>query len=196
MSVTWNVGFPGGAIGKEPIFQCRRHERGRHDSGLGRSFEGGHSNSLQYSCLENPMNREVWWATVHRVAKSQTWLKRLSTHNVKSVGSKLTMPACLLSHFSFVQLSETLWTVACQARLSMGILQARILEWVALCSSSEFSWPRDRTHVSGISYISCIGRWVFCCFFLIPLAPPGETYSSHLHMTWQRVSPWNHLVEI
>ena len=34
---------------------------------------------LQYSCLENPMDRGVWWATVHGVAKSQTWLKRLST---------------------------------------------------------------------------------------------------------------------
>ena len=33
---------------------------------------------LQYSCLENPMDR-AWWAIVHGVAKSQTWLKRLST---------------------------------------------------------------------------------------------------------------------
>ena len=31
---------------------------------------GGHGNSLQYSCLENPMNRGAWWAIVHRVAKS------------------------------------------------------------------------------------------------------------------------------
>ena len=34
--------------------------------GLGRSPGGGHSNPLQYSCLENPMDREVWWATVHK----------------------------------------------------------------------------------------------------------------------------------
>ena len=40
--------------------------------GLGRSPGGGHGNPLQYSCLENPMNREAWWATVHRVAQSQT----------------------------------------------------------------------------------------------------------------------------
>ena len=38
-----------------------------------------------------------------------------------------------------------------------GILQARILEWVAMPSSRGSSWPRDRTH---ISYFSCIGRWV------------------------------------
>ena len=38
--------------------------------GSGRSPGGGHGNPLQYSCLENPKNREAWWATVHRVAKS------------------------------------------------------------------------------------------------------------------------------
>ena len=38
--------------------------------GSERSPEGGHSNSLQYSCLENPMDRGAWWATVHRVAES------------------------------------------------------------------------------------------------------------------------------
>ena len=40
--------------------------------GLGRSPGGGHGNPLQYSCLENPMGRGAWWATVHRVAESDT----------------------------------------------------------------------------------------------------------------------------
>ena len=39
---------------------------------------GEHGNSLQYSCLEKSMDRGAWWATVHRVAKSGTQLKRLS----------------------------------------------------------------------------------------------------------------------
>ena len=43
--------------------------------GSGRSPGGGHSNSLQYSCLENPIDRGGWWATVHGVAKSQAQLK-------------------------------------------------------------------------------------------------------------------------
>ena len=47
---------------------------------LGRSPGGGQDNPFQYSCLENPMNRGAWRATVHRVAKSWTWPKRLSTH--------------------------------------------------------------------------------------------------------------------
>ena len=46
--------------------------------GWGRSPGGGHGNPLPYSCLENPMDRGAWWATVHRVTKSQTQLKWLS----------------------------------------------------------------------------------------------------------------------
>ena len=46
--------------------------------GLGRSPGGGHGNPLQYSYLENSMDRGTWGATVHGVAKSQTLLKRLS----------------------------------------------------------------------------------------------------------------------
>ena len=46
----------------------------------GRSPGGAHDNPLQYSCLENPMDRGAWRATVHRVAQSWTRLKQLSTH--------------------------------------------------------------------------------------------------------------------
>ena len=45
--------------------------------GLGRSPGEVHGNPLQYSCLENPMNRGPWWITVHRVAKSQTVMASL-----------------------------------------------------------------------------------------------------------------------
>ena len=49
--------------------------------GLGRfPWRGGHGNPLQYSCMENPTDRGAWWATVHRVTKSWTPLKWLSTH--------------------------------------------------------------------------------------------------------------------
>ena len=43
-------------------------------AGSGRSPGGGHGNPLQYSCLENPMDRGTWWAMVQGVTKSQTWL--------------------------------------------------------------------------------------------------------------------------
>ena len=48
--------------------------------GSGIPPEGGHGNPLQYSCLEIPMNRRAWWATVHRVAQSWTLLKCMNTH--------------------------------------------------------------------------------------------------------------------
>ena len=53
--------------GKESA--CRNK---RSVPGWGRSPGGGHGKPLQYSCLENPMNRGAWWATVHAVSKSQT----------------------------------------------------------------------------------------------------------------------------
>ena len=58
------------------------------------------------------------------------------------------------SHFSSVGLFATLWTVARQAPLSMAILQARILECVAMPSSKRSSPPRDRTHVSSVFCIA------------------------------------------
>ena len=63
----------------------------------------------------------------------------------------------MLSHFSCVRLFVTLWTVAHHDPLSIRILQARILKWVAMPSSRGSSQPRDPNH---ISYVSCIGRQV------------------------------------
>ena len=48
--------------------------------GLGRSPGGGQGNPLQYSCLENPMDRGAWLARIHRVAKNETQLKGLSMY--------------------------------------------------------------------------------------------------------------------
>ena len=62
--------------------------------GLGRSPGEGHGDLLQYFCLENPMYRGAWWATVCRVAKSWTGLKRRSTHSCLRVFS----PALLNVH--------------------------------------------------------------------------------------------------
>ena len=63
--------FPGGSDSKE--FACNAGDPGSI-SGLGRSPGKGNGNPLQYFCLENPMDRGAWRATVHRVAKSQTQL--------------------------------------------------------------------------------------------------------------------------
>ena len=74
-------GFPGGTCGEEPTCQCRLDLRDMGSiPGSGRSPGGGHGIPLQYSCLENPMDRGANWATVQGVAQSQTQLKQLSTH--------------------------------------------------------------------------------------------------------------------
>ena len=67
--------------------------------GLGRSPGEGHVNPLQYSCLENPMDRRAWWGIVHRVAKSWTRLKQLSMH-VERPLSPLCLP--LLPIYNFI----------------------------------------------------------------------------------------------
>ena len=64
---------------------------------LGRSAEEGSGNSLQYSCLENPMNRGAWWATVHGVAKCWTWLsskKQTAKRSLLVSGSSLLYLVC------------------------------------------------------------------------------------------------------
>ena len=60
------VGFPGGSAGKESA--CNAGNPGLILRS-GRSPGEGHGNSLQDSCLENPMHRGAWWATIHGVAE-------------------------------------------------------------------------------------------------------------------------------
>ena len=63
-----HLGFPGGSDSKES--SCNAGDLGSI-LGWGRS-RGGHGNPLQYSCLENPMDRGTWRAAVHAIAKNQT----------------------------------------------------------------------------------------------------------------------------
>ena len=73
------LGFPGGTSGNPPANAGNIKDVGLIP-GLGRSPGRGHSNPLQHSCLENPMDREAWWAIVNMATKSQTQLKQPSTH--------------------------------------------------------------------------------------------------------------------
>ena len=63
------LGFPGGSVVKNLLVHAENTDVGSIP-GLERSPGGINSNPLQYSCLENSMNRGTWWATVHGVAKS------------------------------------------------------------------------------------------------------------------------------
>ena len=82
-----------GTSGKEPTCQCKRHKRHGFNPWLGRCPGEGHGKPLQVSCLENPMERGVWWAIVHGVTKSRTRLKGQHTHT------------CCFWHISVLHLS-------------------------------------------------------------------------------------------
>ena len=86
-----------GLRGKGPV--CQAGDAGY--SGLipesGRSPGEGNGNPVQYSCLENPMDRRAWWAAVHGVAKCHTELKRLSsdTHSIVCILQGMRKPLWL-----------------------------------------------------------------------------------------------------
>ena len=69
------MGFPGGTNDKEPTFtgwrykRYRKRKRHEFNPGLGRFPGEKHDDLVQYSCLENPMDRGVWHGAVHRVMK-------------------------------------------------------------------------------------------------------------------------------
>ena len=103
------------------------------------------ANPLQYSCLENPMDKGAWQVTVHGVPKSWTWLSDWHTH---------TPGACELN---WEKANRTGAAAAARSRQSCptlcdpidgsppgspvpGILQARTLEWTAISFSSAWKW--------------------------------------------------------
>ena len=65
---------------KEFTCQCKRGKRHGFDSWVRKITGEGNGNLLQYTCLENPMNRGAWWAIVHGVTKSQRWLSTYVSH--------------------------------------------------------------------------------------------------------------------
>ena len=76
------MGFPGGALVKNP--PANAGDPGSIP-GSRRSPGEGNGNSLEYSCLDNPMDRGAWQATVHGVAKSQTRLSMHATPHISSL---------------------------------------------------------------------------------------------------------------
>ena len=141
------MGFPDGSDGKESA--CNAGDLVLI-LGSGRFPGEGNGYPLQYSCLENSMDRGTWQASVHGVAKCLTWLSNWHFDFVSVNAS------CVLS---CVQLFETPWIVACQALLSMGFSSKNTLEGVAIPSSKGSSWPMDQTWVSCVCWI---GRQILC----------------------------------
>src|SRR5574340_1212843 len=79
--------LPGKSHGQRGLVGCSPWGREESDTTERLHFHfslscigGGNGNPLQYSCLENPRDREAWWAAVYGVAQSRTRLKRLSSY--------------------------------------------------------------------------------------------------------------------
>ena len=104
-----------------------------------------------------------------RVGHDWSDLAQHSTHNPHK-SFWLLLLLLLLRYFSRVRLFATPWTVACQAPLFMGILQARTLEWVAIPFSRGSSQPRDWTQFS----ILQVGS--------LPSEPPGKPIDDRLEL--------------
>ena len=120
-----HCGLPGGSAGKNP--PASAGDTGSI-SGSGRCLAEGNGNSLQYSCLGNPMDRGAWWATIHRIPKKSDRTPQLDNICV-----------CIPSSFSHVGLFATPWMVAHQARLSMGFSKQGY--WIELSRLSPGNLP-------------------------------------------------------
>ena len=96
-------GFPGGSEVKASA--CNVGDLGSIP-GSGRSPGEGNGNPLQYSCLKNPMDGGAWWATVHRVAKSQTQLSDFTFFHFQiCLGLHLLFGLALFSTYFYVLFS-------------------------------------------------------------------------------------------
>ena len=139
------------------------------------SFPGeGNDNPLHYSCLENPMDRGAWQASVYGVTKSQTQIRdwttsphvlRGSDFLLKFRGVNSTRLLSLNPHGQLAsskrkgkesevaQSPNSLWPLdySLPGSSVQGIFQARVLEWVAISFSRGSSQPRDQTQVPRIA---------------------------------------------
>ena len=94
--------------GKESAFRAGAAGEARSILEWGRFPGEGHGNPLQYSFLENPMDRGGWWVTVYRVTKSWTRLKRLSTLALIQTHFSSTF-LHKYQEFGFYKILEVLW---------------------------------------------------------------------------------------
>ena len=81
---------------------------------------GGRGNPFQYPCLENPLHRGAWWATVHRISKSQTWLKWLS---IISLANGL---------FPFYRLSFVLFMILFAKQMLLSLIRFHLFTYASI----------------------------------------------------------------
>ena len=118
------------------------------------SLGGGHGNPLQYSCLENPMDSGGWWAAVHGVAKSLTWMKRLSMH--------AGMPACIQTRTIATRWSRQEVMSSCTRRVGFRTGWSKIHSIIynnIINRINTRSWRKGRVKVIFITPTSRLKNW-------------------------------------
>ena len=171
------MSFPGGSDGK--VSACNAEDLGSIP-GLGRPPGEGNGNPLQYSCLENPMDGGVWWATVHGVAKSRTQLSDFTFTFKEFICQKpqlcLTCPR-YCSLMERADLSERLfppgwdsWTLEPLAQHPWSLLPWICPYQAAPCCASDvvfdfLLWPE--LHELNCIILSLCSMWVQLCIGLL-----------------------------
>ena len=153
---TYIWGFPGGCMVKDPATNA-----GDLCSipWSGRSPGGGHGNPLSISCLENPMDRGAWRATIYRVTESGTWLKWLSMHalTLTFVTCRVKHEASLTAHL-IVRLSHSVFA-APRKWVLRGVSVCGVLLWNS-CQQQEEVWvvvkPSKTWQFVGILFLPLI----------------------------------------
>ena len=117
----YSSGFPDGSV---VACQCRRHKRRGFDPWARKIPWNRKWQPTQYSCLGNPMDRRVWWAIVHGITKSRTWLR---IHTLR-----IHVCVCVLSHFIMnkeVSLTTRKLLFSLSGCLCMEFLTTHIHHW-------------------------------------------------------------------
>ena len=162
--------------------QCRRYKRFGSIPGSGRSSRGGNGNPLQYSCLENSLDRGAWWATVHEVTKSRTrpsdWALGPSLPHAVVCGSSLTIRSALLITYAMHHLSSLCpWRGRVKTHPSASLQFDQVAKTEKLSSPAGFyhgmlglpSWTINHVFVYSLTpwtrckaHSGCIGK-IFLC---------------------------------
>ena len=134
------LGLSRGSVVKNPLASARA---------MGSTPGEGNGNPLQYSCMKNPMDRGTWWATVHGITKSQTWLTDWAhththtyTHTLKrqcllcSLGIQSSLYENKPGLYYWMKDSlELQWVISAEEILDQPTLQLAWVMWVGLAKS-------------------------------------------------------------
>ena len=133
---------------------------------LRRSPGRGYSNSLQFSCLENPMDRGAWQTTVYRVAKSYVRLKRISMQHAQYTFPILHNKVSELVPFSSVQFSSV---------QSLSCVRLFVTPWIAARQASlSITSSQSLLKLMSIESVMPSSHLILCCpLLLLPPIPPS-----------------------